>query len=83
MFRRCLSFLAVAVAGLGPMGQVEAVKFEMTAKAYPETSELPVRAVLQERLLTELTLNGVSGMKEWQVRSGSHTMSSCPKLIVR
>ena len=63
MFRRCLSFLAVAVAGLGLMGQVEAVKFEMTAKAYPETSESPVRAVLQERLLTELTVAGVPGMK--------------------
>jgi hypothetical protein len=41
MFKRCLSFVAVAVIGLSSLvGQVEGVKFEMTARAYPETSEL-------------------------------------------
>jgi hypothetical protein len=40
MFRRCFSLVAVAVVGLSNMiGQVEGVKFEMTARAYPETSE--------------------------------------------
>ena len=36
-----MSFVAVAVIGLSSLvGQVEGVKFEMTARAYPETSEL-------------------------------------------
>lgn len=40
MFKRCLSLVAVAVIGLSSLvGQVEGVKFEMTARAYPETSE--------------------------------------------
>lgn len=41
MFRRCLSLVALAVVGLSSLvGQAEGVKFEMTARAYPETSEL-------------------------------------------
>ncbi|KAG7571192.1 hypothetical protein FFLO_00865 [Filobasidium floriforme] len=40
MLKRCMSFVAVAVIGLSSLvGRVEGVKFEMTARAYPETSE--------------------------------------------
>lgn len=43
MFRRYISLAALVLVGLSNfVERAEAVKFEMTAKAYPETSELAV-----------------------------------------